>query len=216
MPGEAIGSLANLAYFFASANLFTPGGIPSAFANLVNLEELGLKGTRRFGSIPSFLGDLTKLVFLDLDDNSLVGPLPAELSKLSDLEFLLLNRNDLSGEIPVEFAALTSLRVAFFENNNLFGSLAPLCSLSTFNEPLGDVDGRELLIHDCLIEGTNTGVVCECCTSCCSPQDPNCNPYTAIPNLDPIWEYLYDRFEFTFGNEAVYIAQDYLGLPPGI
>jgi hypothetical protein len=204
--------LFSLEYFFASANDFAPGIIPEAFADLLKLEELGLKSTNRNGPLPAFLGSMTELILLDLDDNQLLSELPSELGQLVNLQFLLLNRNQLYGNIPAEFSGMTSLRVAFLDHNSLIGSVAPLCDLPNFNEAAGDADGTELLIADCEgVEGTDT--VCACCTSCCNVEmDQGCNGFTDIPNLDPIWEFRFDRFEFTFGSNTRYIASDFVGL----
>jgi hypothetical protein len=177
----------------------------------LKLEELGLKSTNRNGGIPAFLGSMTELILLDLDDNQLFGPLPPELGQLVNLQFLLLNRNQLTGYIPAEFSGLTSLRLAFLDRNSLVGSVAPLCDLPTFQEEADDLDGTELIIADC--EGAGgTDTVCECCTSCCNELDQECNSYTAIPNLDPIWEFRFFRYEFTFGTNTRFIASDFVGL----
>jgi hypothetical protein len=198
----------NLDYFFANANDFTPGIIPDSFAELFKLEELGLKSTNRLGEIPAFLGDLTDLILLDLDKNMLYGPLPTELAQLSDLEFLLLNRNQLSGDIPTEFAALTSLRLALLDQNNLEGSVAHMCDLPNFLEPSRDSDGTEFLIADCF--GDNPKIDCKCCKICCGDLNPNCHEYTEIPNIDPKFEYNYNRLEFKFGDETSFFISDVL------
>jgi hypothetical protein len=206
-PAE-IDTMVNLEYFFASANNFTPGIIPEFLGSLFKLEELGLKSTNRLGEIPTFLGDLTNLILLDLDDNMLSGPLPTELAQLSDLEFLLLNRNDLAGGIPTEFSALTSLRLALLDRNDLHGSMAHMCDLPNFLEPSSDSDGTEFLIADCF--GGNPKIDCECCKICCSDINPNCHEYTEIPNIDPRWEYNYNRLEFKFGDETSFFISDVL------
>jgi Leucine-rich repeat (LRR) protein len=203
--------MSNLEYFFASSNAFTPGFIPNFLASLTKLEELGLKSTSRHGEIPAFLGDLNDLILLDLDDNMLTGSLPPELGQLTDLEFLLLNRNELSG-IPSEVSALTSLRVAFLDRNNLSGSLAPLCKLPAFKESLGDADGTKLLTADC--GGEDPEVVCDCCTICCSDLDQDCNKNTAIPKMDPTWEASYNRIYFILGDEAIFLASDFVPAEP--
>jgi hypothetical protein len=175
----------------------------------LNLEELGLKSTNRTGAIPTFLGSMTKLVLLDLDDNQLSSELPTELGQLVNLEFLLLNRNQLIGYIPTEFSGMTSLRVVFLDHNSLLESVAPLCDLPNFNEEAGDLDGTELLIADCVgVEAPET--VCPCCTSCCAVE-PECNGFTDIPNLDPIWEFRFNRYEFSFGSNTRFIARDFVG-----
>jgi hypothetical protein len=204
LPAQ-IGTMSNLKYFFASANDFTPGVIPDFLASLAKLEELGLKSTNRLGEIPAFLGDLNELIFLDLDDNMLSGSLPFELDQLTKLEFILLNRNALlSGDIPSEFSALTSLRVAFLDQTALSGSVAPLCELPAFKEPLGDGDGTKLLIADC--GGGDPEVACDCCTICCSALDQSCNKNTAIPNMDPTWEASYNRISFILGDEEIFLT----------
>jgi hypothetical protein len=200
--------MSNLKYLFASANNFTPGFIPDVLGSLTELEELGLKSTKRLGLIPAFFGDLTELIFLDLDDNILSGPLPPELGQLTKLEFLLLNRNELSGNIPIELGALTSLRVAFLDQTALSGSLALLCELPAFKEPEATQrnGGAKLLIADC--GGGDPEIVCECCTTCCSDLDQDCNTNTAIPNMDPTWWASYSRNYFILGDEAVFLASD--------
>lgn len=200
--------MVNLEYFMASANNFTPDFIPEFFGDLFKLEELGLKSTSRVGGIPAFLGDLKDLILLDLDNNMLSGPLPTELAKLTDLEFLLLNRNELSGDIPIEFSALTSLRLALLDRNDLHGSMAHMCDLPNFLEPSRDSDGTEFLIADCI--GDNPKIDCKCCKICCSDLNPNCHEYTAIPNIDPKWEYNFNRLEFKFGNETSFFVSDIL------
>jgi hypothetical protein len=200
--------LANLTYFFASANDFTPAVIPAFLAGLANLEELGLKSTNRIGEIPAFLGNLTELVLLDLDDNTLFGPLPSELGQLTNLQFLLLNRNELTGEIPAEFSKLTKLRLAFLDQNALTGSLAPMCQLSTFHELAGDVDGTELITADCL--GPDIEIECLCCTTCCNDLVEECHDFTDVPSLDPIWEYASNRLTYSFGNTSFFFSTDVL------
>jgi hypothetical protein len=207
LPTE-IALLLGLKYFFASANNFTPGIIPESYAGLLKLEELGLKATNRLGEIPAFLGDLTDLILLDLDSNMLSGPLPTELAQLSDLEFLLLNRNELSGGIPIEFSGLTSLRMALLDRNDLQGSMAHMCDLPNFLEPSRDSDGTEFLIADCF--GDNPKIDCECCKICCSDLNPNCHEFTDIPNVDPEWEYNYNRLEFKFGDQTSFFISDVL------
>jgi hypothetical protein len=213
LPAE-IGNMSNLKYLFASANDFTPGFIPEYLASLTKLEELGLKSTNLLGFIPDFLGDLNELIFLDLDDNKLFGPLPTELAQLTKLQFLLLNRNELSGNIPTEFAALTSLRVVFLDQTALSGSLAPLCELPAFNEATVTQrnGGAKLLIADC--GGGDPEVVCECCTTCCSDLDQNCNTNTAIPNMDPTWWASYSRNYFILGDEAIFLTSGIASAEP--
>jgi hypothetical protein len=206
-------TMVNLKYFFASANNdFTPGIIPEFLEDLFKLEELGLKSTNRLGEIPTFLGDLNDLVLLDLDKNMLFGPLPTELAQLTDLEFLLLNRNELSGGIPSEFSALTSLRLALLDHNDLHGSMAHMCDLPNFLEPSFDSDGTEFLIADCASDDPTIDpkIDCECCKICCSDINPYCHQYTGIPNIDPKWEYSYNRLEFEFGDETSFFVSDVL------
>jgi hypothetical protein len=189
-----MGNMSNLKYFFASVNDFTNAIIPDFLEQLVNLEEIGLKSTNRFGGIPTFLGNLADLVLLDLDDNTLFSVVPTELGQLSKLEFLLLNRNDLTGEIPAEIQALGNLRVAFFDRNSLNGTLAPMCELATFNETVGDIDGTELITSDCL--GPNSEIDCPCCTTCCDDLVDDCHDFFEVPSLDPIREYQNNRLTF--------------------
>jgi hypothetical protein len=202
--------VANLRYFFASANDFTPAVIPAFLGGLSDLEEIGLKSVFRIGEIPTFLGNLTKLILLDLDDNTLFGPVPSELGQLTDLQFLLLNRNTLTGEIPQEFSRLTKLRLAFLDRNSLTGSLAAMCQLATFREQAGDVDGTELITADC--RGPDIEIECLCCTTCCNDLNAECHDFTDIPSLDPIWEFASNRLTYSFGNTSFFFSTDVL--PP--
>jgi hypothetical protein len=198
--------MASLEYFFASGNKFDQDYFPEFLQTLPLLKEIGLKSTNRFGNIPTWIGTLVNLALLDVDNNQMFGALPTELGLLNKLEFLLLNRNQFSGEIPAEFSGLTALRMVFLDNNNLVGNVAELCRLPTFQlpRPFPDLEGRELITADC--GGTVPQIVCGCCTSCCSDDDPNCNTNTEIPNLDPTWEASYNRIYFKFGDKKAYFS----------
>jgi hypothetical protein len=199
----------HLQYFFASANSFTQGPIPLSFASLTNLQELGLKSTKRIGEVPSFLGSLTEMILLDLDDNCFLGPLPSELGNLVNLKFLLLNRNQLVGSIPDTFSGLTSLRMAYLDRNALRGSLATLCELPLFQESAVDANGMQLLTADC--GGDTPEVTCECCETCCEDSVEECNAGNyEIASVNPTWEN-YSRLYAIFGDETMFFT---LEVPP--
>jgi hypothetical protein len=81
-----------------------------------------------------------------------------------------------------------------------------LCELPAFNEPTATQrnGGAKLLIADC--GGGDPEILCECCTTCCSDLDQDCNKNTAIPNMDPTWWASYCRIYFILGDEAIFLA----------
>ena len=86
------------------------GPIPTALANLVQLENLDLAANNLGGPIPPELGSLTQLSSLILSTNDLSGPIPVELGNLANLRRLKLGGNELSGPIPTELGNLANLR----------------------------------------------------------------------------------------------------------
>jgi hypothetical protein len=99
---------------------------------------------------------------------------------------------------------LSNLQVAFLDCNHLTGSLEGLCLLTSFNEPLIDSDGQELLTSDCGISNA-TGIIlpisCSCCTLCCSDTNTDlCNANTAVASIEGMVELNYTRAFFGMGN----------------
>ncbi|XP_058207633.1 polygalacturonase inhibitor-like [Rhododendron vialii] len=79
---------------------YLTGPIPSAIAQLSNLNMLRLSWTNLSGPVPSFLSQLKNLTFLDLAFNNLNGSIPVELDQLPQLYGIHLDRNKLTGPIP--------------------------------------------------------------------------------------------------------------------
>lgn len=206
-----LGMMSDLTYFFLADNNFQPGSIPSSFSQMTKLQELSLKSTARTGAIPSFLGKLTNLIFLDLGNNDFSGSIPADLGNLTNLEFLLLNRNqNISGGIPPSFSKLKGLRAAFFDMTSLTGGFTVMCALPNFNHtPNRNIHfGNELLSANCA--GSYPEVTCHCCELCCSSDQMNCNQNTLVASLDPMWEYSFDRAEYTFNQHNASALFDYV------
>lgn len=212
---DHIGNMTQLSYLFLANNSFTPGPIPDSFAQLTNLEELSLKSTGRTGGLPEWMPTLDELILLDLDQNLLVGNIPSSYGNMTNLQFLLLNRNNLVGQVPASFSQLTNLRAVFLEMNALTGRLDVLCDLPAFQEVEGDSDGTEILAADC-VGGEKAPVVCKCCSICCipgfsdQPHEDTCHDQTAIAHLDPLWERIYARTEFKFGNDTRFVDRDWI------
>jgi hypothetical protein len=212
MP-EHVGNMTLLSYLFLANNSFTPGPVPTSYANLVRMEDFSIKATGRTGPLPEFISEWEALQILDLDQNNFNGPIPDSYGNLTNLEFLLLNRNDLDGQVPTTFGRLSNLRAVFLEQNRLTGNLDVLCDLENFQELVGDADGTEIIAADCL----NNAVVCSCCKICCvgsfsdnGLDETTCHDATAIANLNPRWENRFRRDDIDFGNTTRYIDRDFL------
>ena len=118
----ALANLANLEEVYLTGNQLT-GEIPAELGSLANLEVLYLVRNQLTGEIPAELGTLAKLELLSLWHNQLTGEIPTELSSLDNLEELYLYNNRLTGEIPVELARLSKLRGLSLHNNQLTGEI---------------------------------------------------------------------------------------------
>ena len=47
-------------------------------------------------------------------------------------------------------------------------------------------------------------VACSCCTFCCYEEvDGDCHNWTAVANLDPLWEANYERYSYEFIKDEV-------------
>ncbi|KAJ3242113.1 hypothetical protein HDU81_007867 [Chytriomyces hyalinus] len=103
MPGPIpteLGQFKKLQYLNLAMNQFS-GGVPSEFAQLINLKELIITdNTFLTGTIPTELGTLQNLEKLQLSRNSLTGTVPDSLFSLSKLRDLELQNNLLSGPVP--------------------------------------------------------------------------------------------------------------------
>jgi hypothetical protein len=44
---------------------------------------------------------------------------------------------------------------------------------------------------------------CRCCNLCCNDFNATCNMYDWNVNLDPIWEYGYTRYVYTFSQNVI-------------
>jgi len=184
IPIEHLNKLTQLEYLsFYSNHLLKPGPIPD-LRMLSNLKEFNMMNTARTGILPSWLGNLTKLVLLDLKTNRLNSTIPSELSYLSDLEFLLLNDNHLNGNIPEELGNMSKLEILLLDQNDLTGQTDTLCNLKE----------KIVIIADC-----ETELSCECCSECCSDDNPKkCYDTGWLSFHGPEWEDHYSRNVFHY------------------
>lgn len=210
---DDLNNLASLEYLFLHRNAdFSSGRIPNLY-NLENLKELSLKGTNRVGTIPAWIGsDLVNLTLLDFHDNALQGPLPTSMGSLVNLRFFFANNNKINGTIPDEFSALenlskyaavtvlatirrlirVSLGIVTLDQNDLTGDDGAICGNNkpeNFNYFVGDCDE----------------FTCDCCTKCCSDNNPNCNNLEMAINFDSG----YERDQYVFSEDLLFdIATD--------
>lgn len=207
-----IGEMTNLTYLFLGQNGYDESFFPDSFANLTNMEEFSVKSSNFIGELPEFISTWTSLKLLDMDGNQFQQQIPLSWGDLVNLEFLLLNDNLLTGPFPPSFKNLVNLRAGFFENTGISGNMTIMCELPNFQELDNDLDGNELLVADCVPSDTIT-VECGCCICCdkdSDNEDRKCNDHELIANLDPTWEFIYNRVSYDFGNETRFVSRDFL------
>ncbi|XP_010480078.1 PREDICTED: probable LRR receptor-like serine/threonine-protein kinase At1g56140 isoform X2 [Camelina sativa] len=122
IPAE-IGNCAKLLKIYLGTSGLGGGGIPSSFANLVELEEAWLNDLDITGQIPEFIGKWSKLTILKIHGTGLSGPIPSSFSNLTSL--IELHLGDISnGSSSLEFIKGTkSLNILVFRNSNLTGTI---------------------------------------------------------------------------------------------
>ncbi len=99
------------------------GTIPPSFADLVDLEVLGLGANQLAGELPSELGQLASLRELVLGSNELEGAVPGSFGSMTGLEILDLGDNHLVGPLPPELGQLAGLRRLLLQGNAIFGEI---------------------------------------------------------------------------------------------
>ena len=77
------------------------------------------------------------------------------------------------------------------DGNDLTGNADPVCK----SEEL-DVT---FFVTDCDDPGE---ITCDCCSECCNDNNATCNNFAFNGNLDPIWEYGYNRAAYMFNNAS--------------
>ncbi|KAL3935700.1 MAG: hypothetical protein SGBAC_008828 [Bacillariaceae sp.] len=200
IPPE-MGNLRFLRYLFLGSNSYDAQVLPSELGQLTLLRELSIKKSNLEGELPVWMANFTLLQLLDLDQNNLQGTIPDEIGDaLSSLDHLMLNRNALNGTVPNSFAKLTDLNLLLLDHNALTGTADVVCSISDLR----------LFVSDCeAVPTNNPGVFeaaeieCTCCSTCCNAQNATCNMYDWNVNLDPIWEYGYTRYIYTFSQNLI-------------
>ncbi|XP_023645934.1 probable LRR receptor-like serine/threonine-protein kinase At1g56140 isoform X2 [Capsella rubella] len=122
IPAE-IGNCAKLLKIYLGTSGLSGGGIPSSFANLVELEEAWLNDLGITGPIPEFIGKWTKLTTLKIHGTGLRGPIPSSFSNLTSLTELSLG--DISnGSSSLDFLKdMKYLKILVCRNSNLTGTI---------------------------------------------------------------------------------------------
>jgi hypothetical protein len=83
--------------------------------------------------------------------------------------------------------------ILLLDNNEFSGSADVIC-----------LDQRLDITHfvaDC--GAPNPEIVCSCCTVCCHDSNATCNNLDWDVNLDPIWEYGFDRVVYSFSQNVL-------------
>ena len=113
-----------------------------------------------------------------------------------------------NGDFPPSFKNLVNLRAGFFETTTITGNMTIMCELPNFQELDNDLDGNDLLVANCGPTGT---VTCGCCVCCDSVnEDKLCDDHELIANLNPTWEFIFDRVTYDFGNETRFVDRDFI------
>ena len=83
------------------------------------------------------------------------------------------------------------------DNNNFTGDTNVLCDLQPYR--------IVYLTADCAADPATDSkeIACECCDLCCSDDNATCNNLEWSGNLDPIWEYGYNRGVYSFSQELI-------------
>ncbi|CAM8955359.1 unnamed protein product [Rhodiola kirilowii] len=158
---ESIGMLNNLKIFSVGKNSIGSGKIDdleflSSFANLSNLEVLGLNDNQFGGVIPQSVGNLSlSLQYLFLGSNRIYGSIPVQIGSLINLATLGIERNSLAGEISASIGNLYNLRQLYLGGNKLSGIIPSLIgnltNLYALSLPKNQLEGSlPSSLHSCI------------------------------------------------------------------
>ena len=132
---------------------------------------------------------------------------------------MMLNRNNLNGTIPQSFANLDDLGTVFrlhVIDCSIFERF--LISYATFPTDILLLDGNDITGNADVICNTptiflehfvtdcgepNPEIECSCCHLCCHDSNTTCNNFDWHVNLDPIWEYGFNRVVYSFSQELL-------------
>jgi hypothetical protein len=132
-----------------------------------------------------------------LDSNALTGSIPEAIGSLSNIEHLVLKGNQLTGSLPSSMSHLNQLNFILLDDNSFVGNADIICN----NDKLD----LAYFVSDC--GGERPEIECSCCQKCCEDGDRICNAYEWKGNLDPVWEYGYERarYAYNLGPEIVVV-----------
>jgi Leucine-rich repeat (LRR) protein len=152
--------------------------LPSQLVQMVQLQELVLSDTQRYGPLPDLTG-LTNLRILALDHNNMTSTIPTHYGTLPELQYLLLQNNPLlEGAVP-DFSQATSLETILLDNTNMnTQGWEELCQLPMF-KTVAEIWSEVTLTSDC-------DAHCDCC-HCCSDNKTDCSDVT-MDSLQWEWE----------------------------
>ncbi|WZZ72970.1 hypothetical protein YC2023_084340 [Brassica napus] len=126
----AIGNLTRMEWLTFGINALSGpfpkeiGGLPSTFANLVELEDLWIVDLDVTGRIPDFIGSWTKLLTMRIHGTGWSGPIPSSFSNLTSLKELRLGDISNGSSSSLDFIKdMKSLRILVLRNNNLTGTI---------------------------------------------------------------------------------------------
>lgn len=85
--------------------------------------------------------------------------------------------------------------ILLIDHNKINGTADVMCSSNNTNMAL------KYFVADCA--GPNPNMECSCCNLCCNDLNATCNNLAWSVNMDPIWEYGYERQAYVFSSELL-------------
>ena len=88
----------------------------------------------------------------------------------------------------------STTEMILIDNNKINGTAEVICNNTGANT-------IKYFVADCA--GPNPNMECSCCNLCCNDRNSTCNNLAWSVNMDPIWEYSYERQAYVFSNDLI-------------
>ena len=219
-----LGHLIGLEHLILKNNPDLTGWLPETLAHIKSLSQLGLYKNALSGTIPDIFQHANQIRYINLEDNHMHGSIPLNIKLLTNLDTLALANNKFDGMVPIAALAQTTLKYLslsgnefssmldhsigdmttmehmYLDHNKIKGTADVICNNTGANIAL------KYFVADC--EGPNPNIECGCCDLCCNDLNATCNNLGWSLNMDPIWEYGYERLAYKYSNELIVGALD--------